>query len=106
MEYDQLKQEEMDDMIAQNMHGREVEHYQHELNLAVFEHMLPNLADGDFKEHIRKMHREAGEEMAKISAIHAGLSAKLPEGPKRKAAHVRAAAKRKEQEAAALNRPR
>lgn len=45
--YQQLTQDEMDDAIAENLYGREVEHFHYELNRRNYVEMLKTLPVGD-----------------------------------------------------------
>lgn len=88
MQYDLLTQDEIDDYILRGMHGRQLEHFQHSVNEQTYAEMLPLLPtttdeEVAWKEHVTKLHREAGIEKAKIEALHDALAVQLE--PARKA---------------------
>lgn len=98
MNYQQLTQQEMDTTIAENLHGREVEHFHHELNIAVYDGLLASLPPGEWKTRVAQLRNEGTVEMDKIAGLHGALLAQLPK-TRQGGAFARAAKRRKIREA-------
>ena len=98
MKYEQLGQEKRDEIIAEQMHGREMEHFHHELNASVYAEALKTLPPGEWRDRISQLHDEALVEMEKIDGIHAALSAQLTDKTRRANAVNKAAENRSIQE--------
>jgi hypothetical protein len=117
MEYKQLEQDEIDKGIASAMHGREVEHHSHELNVKVYTEMLRKIEDDRaadpenyvdppmgnpdwvWSTYVDRMRREAIMEMQKIDGIHRALAANFEGDEKRLNKAVKAAKKQRENDA-------
>lgn len=101
--YQQLSQDEMDTIIAENMHGREVEHFHHELNAATYAALMaaPSFqsAPPEWQARITQLRTEAQAEMVKIRGLYAALSAQLSDPTRQAAAIARAGKRRKIREA-------
>ena len=106
MEYQQLSQNERDDMIAGAMYGREFEHFGHALNAANFAASLKELpktpANKELLEKLTTMLREAKEQMAVIDVYYLAVSSQLADPARREAAFTRVALVRERQQEAAL----
>ena len=94
MNYDQLTQEERDDIVASNMYSRELEHYQHALNIAVYTEAVKSLPAGEWKDRMLKLKEEAEVEQAKIACLHDALTAQLKDPARKTAAFERVTAER------------
>ena len=107
MIYEQLTQDEQDDYVSEAMHSREWEHFQHAHNQRVFAEILKTAVPGqrimpngeDYAAYIKRLHDEAGAEMANVEEVYGGLAAQLPAGARREAAHARAKIRRLAREA-------
>jgi len=104
MHYQQLTQQEMDTTIAENLHGREVEHFHHELNIAVYDRLLVILPIGEWRSRVQQLRNEGQVEMDKIAGLHDSLLERLPLG-KRNNAFARASKRRKIREALQFQAP-
>lgn len=85
MKYEQLTRDEMDDEIAAALGSREREHHNYALNLAVYEAILKDSTtlDPEYRKQVEELLRTTKIEMAKVEAIHGGLSVQLPSGNRR-----------------------
>lgn len=102
--YQQLVREEMDIAIADNLHGREVEHFHHELNIAVYDDLLATLPAGPWKDRVQQLRDEGQDEMDKIAGLHGSLLTQLPQA-RRATAFARSAKRRRIREALQLQPP-
>mgnify|MGYP007080331985 CR=1 FL=1 len=104
MHYQQLTQQEMDTTIAENLHGREVEHFHHELNIAVYDELLTTLPAGEWRSRVQQLRNEGQVEIDKIAGLHASLLTCIPQKDQ-EAAFARASKRRKIHEALQLQAP-
>lgn len=95
MKYEQLTQDGMDDEVATALGGREREHHNYSLNLAVYEAILadPNTTDPTWRQQVEELVASTKREMNKVESIHGGLSAQLSDPIRRSKAIARVAAK-------------
>ena len=102
MQYEQVSQAKRDEMIAEALHGREMEHCQHALNVAVYAEALKTLPDGPWRVRMQQLHDEALVEMEKIDGLHAALATQLANPARKATAFLKVASNIAAREAAAL----
>jgi len=113
MQYQQLTQDEMDDVIAENLYGREVEHFHYELNRKNYEEMLKTLPAGDaggapddreaaaYRAYIEGLVKTEAAGRDKTERTYDALATNLADPTRKAAAIERATAKRLATKAAA-----
>lgn len=93
-EYRLLTDEEKDEILADFLKAQERDLFCHELNLARYEEMLPNLPNGTFKQQIQKLRAETAARIGEVEAVIAATERQLPAVERLKAAEARMAQRR------------
>lgn len=95
MQYQQLEQEVIDDMIAENMYQREMEHMLYMLNRKNYEHMRiqPNTPP-EIVADMEKRIAETNVQIAMVEAVYEGLKSQIVSVGAHNAAIARMKAKR------------
>lgn len=77
MIYTQLLVDYKYEVIAEAVHGREIEHFHYDFDRVNFEHLLETLPDGEYKENLRQRHSDTLKQIATVDAIHKALMAQV-----------------------------
>jgi len=108
MQYEQLTQDEMDDIVAANLHARETEHFHYALNHANYTKML---ADPDFastppgwQDHVAKLLESEMAGALQVESVHKALKSHFDDPVRKAAAIERTTAVRADEKAARLGK--
>lgn len=95
MDYQQIQPAYKDDVIAEALHARELEHFHYAFDAQNFRHLLAHAPAGPFRDSIQARLDTTLEQMANVEAIHAALQSQIIDPDAHAAAVARAIEKRK-----------
>jgi len=95
MNYSQLSQTYQDDVLAEAMYGREVEHFHYKFDSINFAKLLETLPPSPYRENVQQRHDETLDRMATVDGIYAALASQITDPEAHAAAILRTTEKRK-----------
>ena len=94
MKYEQLSQTDRDDLLAEALYSREMEHFQYAFDKANFERLLENLPLGDYRTDLEARLASTTFQMACVENIHKAITAQIADAEAHAAAIARTGMKR------------
>ena len=95
MQYNQLEQQYQDDVLAEAIYGREVEHFHYVFDRDNFKRMIEGLPAGTFRSSLEQRLAETLDRIAQVESVHAALVARITDQARHADAVARVTAKRK-----------
>ena len=95
MEYEQIPQTYRDDLIAEALYGREIDHFHYDFDRINFEHILKNLPECEYRKVIEQRHADTLGAMAQVEKTVDALRSQITDAEAYAAAVVRTTEKRK-----------
>ena len=95
MKYTQLPQTYQDDVLAEAMYGREVEHFHYKFDSINFAKLLETLPPSPYRENVQQRYDETIACMATVDNIYAALASQITDQEAHSAAILRTTEKRK-----------
>ncbi len=95
MDYKQIDSTYRDDVIAEAMYSREMEHFHYDFDRINFEFLLLELPDGEYRNEVKDRLATTIMQMGRVEQIHAALKSQITDQTAHDAAVARAIEKRR-----------